>query len=90
MNDMNARIIRTAGQLAPVLKELRHRLGLSQAALGRKIGLSQERVSRIENDPESVSFDHLLTVLMALEAEIMVGPRTASRKNGKAPDAEDW
>lgn len=90
MNNMNARIIRTAGQLAPVLKELRRQLGLSQAALGRKIGLSQERISRIENDPESVSLDHLLTVLMALDAEIMVGPRTGSRKNGDAPQREDW
>ena len=68
-------IIATSGQLGPVLKQLRGEKGLSQAALGAKIGLSQERISRIEGRPESVTVDQLLTVLMALGAAFSVEPR---------------
>lgn len=69
-------VVRTSGQLGPLLKQIRKSKGLSQARLGEMIGLSQERVSAIENHPEKVTFDKLLTILMALDAEIMVGPRT--------------
>ena len=69
--------ITTSGQLGPFLKHLRMQRGLSQAALGKKIGLSQERISRIENHPEAVTFDQILTMLMALEATLTVEPRSS-------------
>jgi len=68
--------ITTSGQLGPLLKHLRADHGLSQAALGRKIGLSQERISRIENHPETVTVDQILTLLMALDAALTVEPRS--------------
>jgi HTH-type transcriptional regulator/antitoxin HipB len=68
--------IKTSGQLGPLLKQLRVEKGISQAALGAKIGLSQERISRIESRPESITVDQLLTVLMALDATFVVEPRT--------------
>jgi HTH-type transcriptional regulator/antitoxin HipB len=64
--------IRTSGQLGPALKQLRKAKAWSQLELGRRIGLSQERISAIENNPEKVTFDQLLTVMMALEAEFSV------------------
>jgi HTH-type transcriptional regulator/antitoxin HipB len=67
--------IRTSGQLSPILKQLRKTKGWSQIELGKRIGLSQERISAIENHPEKTSIDQLLTVLMALEAELQVGSR---------------
>jgi HTH-type transcriptional regulator/antitoxin HipB len=67
--------IRTSGQLSPILKQLRKAKGWSQIELGKRIGLSQERISAIENHPEKTSIDQLLTVLMALEAELHVSPR---------------
>ncbi len=69
--------ITTSGQLGPLLKQLRVEKRLSQAALGAKIGLSQERISRIESRPEAVTMDQLLTVLMALDAVLSVAPRNA-------------
>jgi len=69
--------IRTTGQLGPVLKRLRKAKGWSQFELGKKIGLSQERISVIENHPERVSMDQLLTLLMALDAELQIAHRTA-------------
>jgi HTH-type transcriptional regulator/antitoxin HipB len=69
--------IRTSGQLGPILKRLRKAKGWSQFDLGKKIGLSQERISVIENHPERVSMDQLLTLLMALEAELQIEHRSA-------------
>jgi HTH-type transcriptional regulator/antitoxin HipB len=70
--------ITTTGQLAPLLQRLRKNQGLSQAGLGQKLGLSQERISRIERFPEKVTLDQLLTVLMALDAELQVVPTARS------------
>lgn len=68
--------VRTSGQLSPILKKLRRDKGWSQQALGEKVGLSQERISVIENHPEKVSLDSLLTVLMALDVEMQIAPRS--------------
>lgn len=67
--------IRTSGQLGPALRALREARGWSQAALGERLGLSQERVSAIERRPERITVQQLLTVLMALDAELAVQTR---------------
>jgi HTH-type transcriptional regulator/antitoxin HipB len=92
--------IRTSGQLGPILKQLRKAKGWSQIELGRRIGLSQERISAIENHPEKTTINQLLTVLMVLEAELQVEPRqsmlaketqkTAMSGNSKNPTREPW
>lgn len=69
--------VRTTGQLGPILKQLRKTKGWSQIELGKRIGLSQERISVIESHPERMSIDQLLTVLMALEAELHVELRNS-------------
>lgn len=68
--------VRTSGQLGPILKKLRKEKGWSQQALGDRVGLSQERISVIENHPEKVSLDSLLTVLMALDVEMQIAPKS--------------
>jgi HTH-type transcriptional regulator/antitoxin HipB len=92
--------IRTSGQLSPILKQLRKTKGWSQIELGKRIGLSQERISAIENHPEKTSIDQLLTVLMALEAELQVEARqslsdteslnTATTGKRKTKPLESW
>lgn len=64
--------IRTAGDLSPVLKRLRKEKHWSQTELGQRIGLSQERISAIENHPENVTLDNLFHILMALEVHFSV------------------
>ena len=76
--------VRAAGQLGPVLKSLRQARGWSQTELGRQVGLSQERISSIERHPERVTLGQLLTLLMALQAQLRVEPRSA------APTAGPW
>jgi HTH-type transcriptional regulator/antitoxin HipB len=68
--------IRTPTQLKTALRSLRHAQGLNQSEFGRKVGLSQERISAIENHPERVTTDQLLTLLMALGMELVVKPRS--------------
>jgi len=68
-------VVRTSGQLGPILKKVRKEKGWSQQALGEQVGLSQERISVIENHPEKVSLDSLLTVLMALDVEMQIAPK---------------
>lgn len=87
--------ITTTGQLGPLLQRLRKNRGLSQAALGQQLGLSQERISRIERSPEKVTLDQLLTLLMVLDAELQVAPRSGQcgamgAKATKNRSSEDW
>jgi HTH-type transcriptional regulator / antitoxin HipB len=73
--------IQTSGQLKAVLRSLRRGQHLSQSEFGRKVGLSQERISTIENHPERIPTDQLLTLLMALGAELCIRPRALDNKN---------
>ena len=74
--------VRASGQLGPVLKALRQARGWSQTELGRQVGLSQERISTIERHPERVTVGQLLTLLMALQAQLRVEPRSAATATG--------
>lgn len=82
--------ITTSGQLSPFLKHMRAQQGLSQAALGMKIGLSQERISRIENHPETVTLDQILTVLMALNATLTVEAKPTAGSKKSPNSASEW
>jgi HTH-type transcriptional regulator/antitoxin HipB len=68
--------IKTPIQLKAALRSLRRAQGLNQSQFGRKVGLSQERISVIENHPERVTTDQLLTLLMALGMELVIKPRS--------------
>ena len=72
--------VKTPDQLKVALRALRRAEGLNQSELGRKVGLSQERISAIENHPERVTTDQLLTLLMALGVEVVIRPRPAQAK----------
>lgn len=76
--------VSTAGQLGPALIRLRKEKGLSQAGIGKRIGLSQERISAIERHPERVTFDAILTLMMALDADFIVESRNSLSANTKA------
>jgi len=76
--------VRATGQLGPALKALRQAHGWSQTELGRRVGLSQERISTIERQPERVTVGQLLTVLMALDAQLRV------ERRARAPASAPW
>ena len=76
--------IRTTGELGPLIKRLRKARNWSQSELGRRVGLSQERISAMENHPETVTMDKLLTLMMALDAHFSVIQPDASSSSTTA------
>jgi HTH-type transcriptional regulator/antitoxin HipB len=72
--------IRKNGELGPLLKRLRKEKKWSQTELGRRVGLSQERISIIESRPENVTLDNLLTLLMALDVQLAVEDKGLSTR----------
>ncbi|HEY4442948.1 MAG TPA: helix-turn-helix domain-containing protein [Steroidobacteraceae bacterium] len=78
MNDLR---IKTPAQLKAALRSLRRSQGLNQAEFGKKVGLSQERISGIENHPERITTDQLLTLLMALGVELVIQRRPVESAN---------
>lgn len=73
--------IQTPTQLSSHLRAFRTERGLSQAALGVMLGLSQARIARIEADPLSISVRQFLSLVSALGLRISLEPVA-----GSAPD----
>ncbi len=53
-------------KLAPHLKELREKKGLTQSGLGKLVGLDQTHISRLEKGTKGVSNEKLLAIAEAL------------------------
>jgi HTH-type transcriptional regulator/antitoxin HipB len=71
---------RTSHELGVILKRLRSESNLSQDELGKRVGLSQARISVIEKNPSRVSVDQLLNVMMALGATLRVESEISESK----------
>lgn len=77
--------LRLSSQLKPHLKALRQQRGLTQAELGRRLGLSQVRIAEIEANPGVVSVDQLLRIIGELGGLLVV--REAAPAQAPAPVA---
>ncbi len=64
--------VQTSAQLSVHIKSLRKARGLTQTALGERIGVKQVRIADIEKNPGLVSLDQLLQVLHALDARVLL------------------
>ena len=64
--------VQTSAQLAVHIKSLRKARGLTQTALGERVGVKQVRIADIEKNPGAVSLDQLLQVLHALNARVLL------------------
>jgi HTH-type transcriptional regulator/antitoxin HipB len=72
-------ITRTSPQLGAALRRRRKQAGLSQEALADKVKLRQATISRLENGDTGTELGTLLTVVAALDLEIVVRPRSKGR-----------
>lgn len=75
--------IRIASQLAPILRGFRKSKKITQAELGRRVGLSQKMISAIELRPERSSFEKILLLAHAMNVEIVL--REKQPPNPDAP-----
>ncbi len=90
--------ISTPAQLRTVLRSLRESRKLSQAELGKLIGVSQRRIAAIEAAPGRASFDQLSRLVAALGARVAIEeqpstitqptPKKASRRT--SAEKADW
>jgi HTH-type transcriptional regulator/antitoxin HipB len=92
--------ILAASQVSQQLRALRKARGLSQAELGKRLGLSQSRIARMERAPTQISVDALLQMLAVLKVRMVLsdnaappaGPADASQASAKpsTPSQGDW
>jgi HTH-type transcriptional regulator / antitoxin HipB len=68
----------TPAQVRAILRSLRRSRGLTQAQLGRKLGVSQKRIARIEAAPGVTSFDQIVRFAVALGGRIVVDDGNAA------------
>jgi len=83
--------ILTPAQLSPHLRSIRKARGLTQAALGAKLGVNQARIGKIENDPTNVSVGQLIKLLGLLDVRLVL--KDLSTPHGVAEargDDEAW
>jgi len=84
-------VLMTASQLGQVLQASRKARKMSQAALATRVGLSQSRVSHLEQHAEELSFGQLMAWSAALGLELALGPRGGTLPPGAVPDTQtDW
>jgi HTH-type transcriptional regulator/antitoxin HipB len=80
---MNAFPIKTPQQLGSVLQGWRKERGLTQKDAGSRVGLAQKAVSQIETDPGRAGMTRIFKLLAALDLEIVVRSRSASRSRSE-------
>jgi HTH-type transcriptional regulator/antitoxin HipB len=76
----------TALQLGQLLKAARKRRKLTQAEVAGQLGLSQNRVSYLEQHPDELSFRQLLGWCAAVGLELRLG----ERERLESPDQAEW
>lgn len=73
---------RTAKQIGAIIRRARRNAGLTQTDLGKRIGLRQATVSKLEKGEPATRISTLLDALTALGLELIVDKRgRASRQD---------
>ncbi len=70
-------------QAAELLVGRRKALGLSQAEVAARLGISQNRLSELETRPERLTFDRLLALAGVLGLELALGERKPVEAEGE-------
>ena len=68
-------VLITAPQLGQLLVSTRKQRKLTQAAVASRVGLSQNRISYLENHPDEISVRQLLSWCAAIGLELRLGER---------------
>jgi HTH-type transcriptional regulator / antitoxin HipB len=96
MNTLQTFPVQTSAQLSVHIKSLRKARGLTQTALGQRLGVKQVRMADIEKNPGAVSLDQLMQVLHALDARLQLvdthsyAPPTPSPAPPANSPSTDW
>lgn len=77
-------LLLTAPQLGQLLASTRKRHKITQAAVGTRVGISQNRISYLESHPDKISVKQLLSWCSALDLELRLGERDTSTASSSA------
>ncbi len=80
---MNSKLqpLSTSRNLGWMLQSARKSKRLTQVHLANRVGISQSRISHLEQHPEELSVQQLLAWCSALNLELAIGPRDALDPN---------
>ncbi len=67
---------RTAKQIGAIIRRARRKAGLTQTELGKRIGLRQATISKLEAGQPATQLNTLLDALTALGLEITIDERS--------------
>lgn len=73
---MSDQIVRNEQQLGAALRRARRKMGLPQSALGERVHLRQATISRVEAGEPAVQLSTIMSILAALDLELVVRPRS--------------
>ena len=82
--------IDTPAQARAVLRALRHDRSLSQAEVGRLLGVSQKRVARIEAAPDRTSLDQIAKLVALLGGRVVIEDTAQATPKKPAPVRAGW
>jgi HTH-type transcriptional regulator/antitoxin HipB len=81
--------IQTSAQLRAILRALRKARGLTQEELGKRLGVNQRRIARIEAAPEKARFDQISRMVSLLGGRLVIEDQVTQVKTPTAVRG-DW
>lgn len=81
-------LIRSPKELALLVINQRKKLKLSQAAVGKLVGLKQQTISEFEKKPAGTKLNTLFLILSATQLDLKV--LTKNETNRKSQWNEEW
>lgn len=75
--------INSPTQIGRILASRRKAMNLSQQAVAVRLGISQNRLSELEDHPEKLSVQRLLVLLNLLGLELAIRERAGSGKSAR-------
>lgn len=79
-------LIRSPKELALLVASQRKKLKLSQADVGKLVGLKQQTISDFENNPEGTKLNTLFHILSAVQLDIKALDKAETKTKWK----EEW
>ncbi|MFZ6774928.1 helix-turn-helix domain-containing protein [Undibacterium sp. SXout7W] len=79
-----SQLIITTPQLGQLLLSTRKRHKLTQTAVAHRLGLSQNRISHLEQHPDEISVKQLLSWCSAIGLELRLAERIEDEPNSSA------
>lgn len=82
--------VRTPQQLPSLLQSFRKARGLTQADVAERLGVTQQTLSALERNAESVSVERLMRLLAILEVDLILSTRAAPEGIAARAARGDW